>query len=659
MPPRFVLLTLAACVLATCWAAPAWAQPVPANAAAPDTLAERDLPGVTVTAARTPVPIAEAAARVRVLGRAEAEATGSESVADLLERRSAVFVKRYGPSGLATLSLGGGTASQTVVLLDGQRIADPQLGQLDVGLLPAMLFERVEVVQGPASALYGTDAVGGVVHLRTATSGRSLRVRSRAGAFGERGVSLVARDEVHVGGGTRLGALVASEHARSDGDYRYFDPALFDNETLRAGKWVRREGADEDRTSLLTRIRLRRGAQSVSAGVWAARAERGLVGLSAQPARQWDDHLRAWAEATQPVGRARVAASGAFQQRGLRYESRSVQDDGTTRLWSGELRASRPFPVTLPARGVWTLTAGTAFSRADAQHPQLTDSSAALSTAALFASADADYGRVRLFPALRLDRTTFGDAVSPSLGVSVQPLPWKALRLKARAADAFRAPTINDCCWGAGTPGIRPERGWTAEVGAALRLGSETARLDVSGTLVRSAFRDQIVWAPDPDRAFAWYPENVARAESAGYEVTLDAAVGRPGRLRAEAGGLVNVQRPRDRTDAESDTYGQGFLYTPELQAKAYAALGLGPLRLDAGLQHAGRRLITRGAGARSLPPYAVLGLGARLRLPLPRGASLTFGTRLENAADHDYQVITGYPMPPRHLRFSLTLTSF
>jgi iron complex outermembrane receptor protein len=649
MPPLLLLFALIAV-----WAAPVGAQPVPA-----DSLEERVLPDVTVTAARTPVPIAEAAARVRLLEATDADAAGATSIADLLEKRSAVFVKRYGPSGLATLALGGSEAKQAVVLLDGQRIADPQLGQLDVGLLPAILFERVEVVQGPASALYGTDAVGGVVHLRTETAGRSLRVRTEAGAFGERSVALAARDEVEIGGGRRLSALVAAQHAQADGDYRYFDPTHFDNEAGQVGVWVRREGADTGQTSLLTRVRLREGARSVSAGIWGARAERGIVSLSAQPARQWDDHLRVWSDVTARLGRVRVTALGAFQQRGLRYESRSVRDDGTTKLWTGEARASLPLPTRLPVRGVWTLTAGTALSHARADHPALVDGTGAVSTVALFASADADYGRVRLFPALRVDRTTFGGAVSPSLGVNVQPLPWKPLRLKARIADAFRAPTINDCCWGEGTPGIRPEHGWTAEAGAALRLGSETARLDVSATVLQRALRNRIVWSPDPDRAGDWYPENVGRVETVGYEVALDAAVGRRGRLRAEAGGLVSAQRARDRSDAEPDTYGQGLLYTPDLQAKAYAALEVGPLWLDAGLQHAGRRLITRGANAQSLPPYAVMGAGARLRLPMPRGARLTLGARLENVTDHAYQVITGYPMPPRHLRFSLSLTSF
>ena len=647
MPLRLLLLALAACC-----AAPLAAQSAPDSLA--DTLADRVLPGVTVSAARTPVPTAEAAARVSVYGRADAEAAGASSVADLLERRSPVFLKRYGPSGLASLSLRGTSASQTAVLLDGHRFADPQLGQLDVALLPSILFERVEVASGPASALYGTDAVGGVVNLRTQAGGRRFQLRTEAGAFGERSVAVLAQDEITTAAGTRVGALAAVEQAQDQGDYRYYDPTTPNFEAGTPGTWKRRIDADQERTSLLARLRAERGGASGSVGVWAGRAERGLVGLSAQPARQWDRHLRLWADASAPLGRARLTLQGFHQRGGLRYESRAVTSDGTTRTWSGEARAALPLPTAFPARGVWRLTTGAQLTHASADHAAFPDSiDARTPGAALFASADADYGRVRLFPALRLDRTSGGDALSPSLGLNVQPLAWNGFHLKARAARAFRAPTLNERFWPqGGDPELRPERGWTAEAGAALRIGPETARLDVEATVFQSALRDQIVWL-QPLQAV-----NIGRVESMGYELSADATLGRPGRLRAELGGLVTVQRARDRSNPDASSYGQPLLYVPDLQAKAYAALGIGPLRLDAGIQHAGRRTIAAD-GTRSLPPYAVLGAGARLRLPLPRGAGLTLGARLENLTDRAYQVVTNYPMPPRHLRFSLTLNPF
>src|SRR5690606_17414352 len=133
------------------------------------------------------------------------------------------------------LSLRGTGASQTLVLLDGHRIADPQLGQLDLSLLPTLLLERVEILHGAGSALYGTDGIGGVVDLRTVRADEDrLLVASTAGAWGERslsGLAAVSRGPIS--------GLVAAETQTADGDFAYFDPS----EGL-DGATVRRDGAD-------------------------------------------------------------------------------------------------------------------------------------------------------------------------------------------------------------------------------------------------------------------------------------------------------------------------------------------------------------------------------------------------------------------------------
>ena len=128
------------------------------------------LPPVTVTAERWGTA-ATGSARVTVLGGAAIRGAGAETVAELLERRGGLHVKRYGAGGLATLSLRGTSASQTLVLLDGHRLADPQLGQLDLSLLPTSLLEGAEVMHGAASAAHGTDGIGGAVNLRTLAPG--------------------------------------------------------------------------------------------------------------------------------------------------------------------------------------------------------------------------------------------------------------------------------------------------------------------------------------------------------------------------------------------------------------------------------------------------------------------------------------------------------
>ncbi|MDX1439106.1 MAG: TonB-dependent receptor plug domain-containing protein, partial [Rubricoccaceae bacterium] len=124
-------------------AAPVAAQPTDAPVAADSTL-----PEVTVTASRVPLLSRDVPSRVTVLDEEDVASAHAVSVADLLESRSSLFIRRYGSSGLASLTLRGSTASQTLVLLDGQRLGDPQLGQLDLSLLPTVMLESVEVLHG-------------------------------------------------------------------------------------------------------------------------------------------------------------------------------------------------------------------------------------------------------------------------------------------------------------------------------------------------------------------------------------------------------------------------------------------------------------------------------------------------------------------------------
>ena len=644
-------------------AAPAALAQTPGGAAAPpDSLGE-----VTVTATREAVLTHEAPVRVGVLDREDVAASGAHTLADLVEARSAVFVRRYGPGGLASASLRGASASQTLVLLDGHRIADPQLGQLDLSLLPAVLFERAEVLHGPGSALYGTDGVGGVVNLRTGGagtggSGTEARVETRAGAWGARGASVLGRART-TAGGLRLRALAVADVEAADGDYSFFDSTRFDNEAGRLGVWTAREGTDERRTALFTRVSAEGERTRSAAGVWYGDAERGLFSpAGGAGARQWDRSLRAWADHEVRLGAARLSVGGLAQRSSLAWAGSATAppDTGRTRLLSASVRVERPVATTLPARGLWTFAAGVQGGAASAEHPMLRDGARERSGAA-FVSAVGDYGRVLVFPALRVDAVRTGGeggaetlaALSPSLGLNVRATG--PLRLKASARRAFRAPTFNDRFWGeVGDPGLRPERAWALDGGAVLPLRLGAAAVEVEGTAFASAVRDQIVWRPTGG---AWRPGNVGRVRSAGWEGTarLAAPLGRGAALGLDL--VLTRTAARDRTNPESTSYDRPLLYVPERQAKAAVTVGGAALALDLEAVHTGRRF-TASDGSASLDPVTVAAAGLRTRLGLGRGGAAGLAVRLENATDRRYQVVRGYPMPPRHLSFRLTLSA-
>ncbi|GAB5534860.1 MAG: TonB-dependent receptor [Rubricoccaceae bacterium] len=617
------------------------------------------LGAVTVTAARVAVATAEAPARVMVLGREAMEAVGASTVADVLEARSAVFLKRYGPGGLASLSLRGTGAAQTLVLLDGHRIADPQLGQLDVSLLPSALVETVEVAHGPGSALHGTDGIGGVIQLRTpVASATRARLDLRTGAWGERGGGLMLS-----GRAGDFGAIVALDRDFATGDYLYTDSTRFDASSQTFGVTSPRSNADVRRDALFARISRASERHDGSLGVWASDAERGLFAFSGPAvARQHDRALRLWTDHSLRFGTTTVQVGGLAQRSSLQYTNPSiaVDDTGETTSASGRVQLDRVWTV---AGGAWRLSGGAEARTARAEHPSLSDT-ARETASSLFTSGVLDYGRVIVYPALRLDRiSTPIDtaevlmALSPQFGLNLQPTRWRGLRLKASVGRAFRAPTFNDRFWQpGGDPGLRSERGWTADVGVMTSVRAGDVSLSAEASAFASALRDQIVWRPGrfPD-GFYWAPQNIGTTRTRGLELSSTLRLASATRF-AEIGGLVTVADARDRTDPEASSFDQPLLYVPNRLVRAHAATGWRGLRLDLGAQHTGRRW-TASDGSASLPPVTVLNLGLAGTLSLP-GVAATLAVRAENLLDARYAIVRQYPMPPRHLRLRLTLTS-
>ncbi|MCQ2043069.1 vitamin B12 transporter [Stutzerimonas kunmingensis] len=166
--------------------------------------AEQQLPSMLITSARQAEPRAQATAANTVFTRADIERLQARSVPELLRRVPGVQVSS--PGGVASLSLRGTGTAQTLVLVDGQRIASATSGFARLDYLAIDNIERVEVIRGPRSSLYGADAVGGVIQIftRGGEPGINPEVRIAAGSEQtfQRSLSLAAGTEqtrVHLG----------------------------------------------------------------------------------------------------------------------------------------------------------------------------------------------------------------------------------------------------------------------------------------------------------------------------------------------------------------------------------------------------------------------------------------------------------------------------
>src|SRR6266404_3067123 len=142
---------------------------------------------VVVTGVFEPVPLEEADRWVRAIDLDVTRKLLSNTVFDFLRLDPSVDVRSRAPNGVQTdLSIRGHDFGQTLVLLDGVRLNDAQSGHhnLDIPVPPDALG-RIEILKGAGSAIYGSDAVGGVINLITAApESNELRLRTAIGNFG-------------------------------------------------------------------------------------------------------------------------------------------------------------------------------------------------------------------------------------------------------------------------------------------------------------------------------------------------------------------------------------------------------------------------------------------------------------------------------------------
>ena len=586
-----------------------------APAAAQDTYRQT----VVVTGATSPVELGSITRTMTIITRQQIEALPAHTIADVLRLVPSVDVRARGIAGVQTdFALRGANFGQALVLVDGVRLNDAQSGHHNGDIpVPLDAVERIEILQGPGSAIFGADAFGGTVNVITRRQApASLEVRGGADGY----AAGSAQWGLERGGVSQL--LTASAD-RSSG-FMY----------------------DRDFKTAIVRSRTAIGRSTVSLSyLWKGFGANNFYGGNA-PSREWTNQTLLAAE--HDLG----AGAGWTWRLGESYRTHGdhfIFNQTNPALSDNQHRSHAVLATVAGARAAWggSATVGIEGGGDWIRSSNLGDHSTARLSG--FGEWRRPIARTAQIDAtLRVDRyNEFGTSWSPSLGAGWWPA--SRLRLRASVGRAFRVPTFTERYYSdpanLARADVGPEHAWAGEGGADVFIARDWA---LHATLFDRADSDVIDWLR-PSPAVRWQTYNVRDVDTRGIELSVSRSIAGGGFVQAGYTGL----------DLDASAVDQLSKYVLDYAPHSFTAAASIPL--PARLQVAPR--FEYRERRRPYPqPAGGVAVGDRdyalfdLRLARRVGAHYEVAIEGSNLFDVSYQEIAGVAMPGAKWAVSLAV---
>lgn len=611
-----------------------------------DSLRVFTAPDVVVSATRTRINPQDSPTKVVDLNVKEMAGLGFSSIAGILSSTSGLFVNDYGPSQLSTISSRGTGGEETLIMLDGVRLNSVQNGVVDLFLLPISQIGHMEIAEGGFSSLFGADAVGGVINMKTVSdTSPSVGVSLGAGSYGYQQTSM---NIVEKKGGMLINAMAQRTRSIDNFEFDYINgPSSFP---------MRRSGADYVSDNQFLQLTIPGKASTTSVVLSNVSADRGTPGAVTGPyfvgtQREYDRDFLAVVNHKSQLGDLTLSASGGFTYGYLRYVQPPLVAGGyeidsyykmISLQPSAQLNyASKTFEAAFGADAEGDRGASSEMSGIKERTRGGIFASGVINLQGPFDS------EVHVSPSARADwYSDFGATFNPKLGINIRPVESIPINIRGSVGTSFRAPTFNELYYaGAGNPNIKPEKSISYDAGVVLGIRTPVA-IQADADFYSIRITDGIVWEPATNGI--WRPQNYQKILSQGIEFSLRANYNSLAVLSAN----YSFGKSLDISNPNSSSYDKQLIYLPQEQASLVAAVSPGILTFSTVVEFTGFRFVTP-QNDEFLPEFTTVNASA--------GAKLAIGNlvvspllSVKNIFNTNYQVVPQYPMPLR--TFYLTI---
>ncbi|MBI4824465.1 MAG: TonB-dependent receptor [Nitrospirae bacterium] len=578
---------------------------------------------VVVTAGRIEEPSQETTSDVVVIKEEEIKKMNVQFVADVLRQVSELNLIQSGGKGkLANVLIRGGSSEHTMVMIDGIRVKSTTTGSYDFSDLTVDDIERIEIVKGPQSTIYGSEAMAGVINIIT----KKGKGKPKTELSFEAGSFSTYKPSLSVSGGTgKISYRLNSSYLKTDGI-----------STAKSG--TERDGYENAFFSGKLGIKVKENLELEFTG-------RHSYDLSELDARSSDDpNYIQRGYHSMLSGRGKLYLFDKWEQvltlssirDSLEYRdpdtSRNNSDISTgmdTVDWQNNLYLSDSY----------TLTAGAEYREEQGENRDLSNNTLVfdkiVDNKAIYLNNKLKTFKDNLIlnAGLRYDEhETSGDKTTYKVGALYEIKPFSA-RVRLSYGTGFRAPTLNELfyqdSWGSsGNPNLKPEKSTAWEVGAE----KDIDKASISLTYFQQDYEDLIQWTEVAP--WTWQPQNVRSASVKGIESSLS----------LKPIDILNISMGYTHLNTEDKSTHKKLPRRPNDKFALTGELSKGKYTLRADYLFVGSRADSSKSTGDDLPWYGIVNLSGSYNVT----KSLSLFGRIENLGDVDYVEAKGYGTPGR-----------
>lgn len=612
------------------------------------------LDDIIISATRSPASSNRITASSSIITEDQIKKSTANNLKGILSSSNFVNILDYGTGSLSSVSMRGSTSSQVLILLDGERINSPLSGGVDIDNLPIANIKRIEIIRGGHSAMYGADAVGGIINIITKQPyGSSISLWTGAGAFSTYSYGMEASEQLK-----SLSGLISFSNDQSKSDFPFID---------KNGKTMIRENADYKKRNAMGKL-LWNFSDSTNFTVslnhsYSDNGSPGMIGLYTPQATKREK----WNNIKMDIEHD-FSNSSSFKalinrrSTVLRYLDPQypypTDDTHKSNTNSAELqtylfrRTLFPlmFGIQIRDENVNSTTVKERDRIAFGVYVQQ-------EIRKVLSNNPLNMKDFLIFPAIRWDHySDFESGLSPKIGFLASF--GDRFLIRANGGRSYRAPTMNDLYWpedpyASGNPNLKPESSIDMDTGFNFLLSKPAivhniSMLRVSITYFLSHLNNGIRWTPG--KGGKWSPINITEINSSGVEIETKINVSvfdKPDILNFGTNyTFIKAVDKLKRQITNQPKHAFGYNFQIGTESLWFQAKGL----------YNSKRYYTV-QNTKWLNPFMKhdIKIGTERRIYRNAKTSLIFEIR--NVFDTKYQILADYPLPGREWNIKISFS--